>query len=215
MRGWRSAMRASFATGGGRACALRAGFLFGLAALCCSARVARATTVYYTSNVAGDLRSTDGRTTTILLSGMTTPRDFAFGADGLVYVAEEAGSKITRFDPVTKKRVGAAFATSLRHIGLEFGPDGLLYTSAAQGDYNRGLIQRFDAVSGAASGLASAPPADRAQFTAPITGAYFEGMDIGPDGNIYCAGWRTTSVEVYQGPGGASPGALVGHLRGG
>ena len=208
-------MRFRYATGCGRFCAPWVAISCLLALLGPGAGSTRATTVYYTTNTAGELRRTDGRTTTVLLSGMTTPRDFAFGPDGLIYVAEEAGSKITRFDPETKKRVGAAFATSRRHIGLEFGADGLLYTSAATSDYNTGLVERYDAATGAAAGLATAPSSNRAQFTAPISGAYFEGMEIGPDGNVYCAGWRTTSVEAYQGPNGPTPGALVAHLRGG
>jgi sugar lactone lactonase YvrE len=208
-------MRIRYATGGRRSCARAADFLIGLIVLGWWPAPAAATTIYYTTNTAGELRRTDGRTTAVLLSGMATPRDFAFGPDGFVYVAEEAGNKITRFDPVTKKRVGTAFATARHHIGLEFGGDGLLYTSAAASDYNTGLIERYDAATGAAAGLASAPTSNRAQFTAPVTGVYFEGMEIGPDGNVYCAGWRTTSVEVYQGPNGPTPGALVAHLRGG
>src|SRR3954470_15238716 len=119
-------MRMRCATGGGRSCAFRS-WAFRAALFSCFLvlllwpAASRATVVYYTANTTGEVRRTDGRTTTTVLSGLSTPRDLAFGPDGLLYVAEENGSRITRIDTATRMRVGSAFATTRRHIGVAFG----------------------------------------------------------------------------------------------
>src|SRR6185369_1333531 len=106
-----------------------------------------------------------------------------------------------------------AFGAGRRYTSMVFGTDGLLYVNSETDSYTSGYVRRYDAMTGQPIGSAFGTT-DKAQFT-PTKSTYSEGIAFGPDGNLYCPGRHSASVDIYQGPNGVNPGALIAHLTGG
>ncbi len=177
------------------------------------ASAARAGVIVYSSDFSGGkVQKIDGATKTTLTSGLSQPMGLGFGPDGKLYVAQQSGKKIGRYTAAGAAS-GATFGTGRYYTGLTFAPDGMLYTCAAESSFLAGVIERFDPVTGAAAGNGRSA-ADVAGYASGITGSYFEGLTFGPDGNLYASSHYASAVLVYQGPAGASPGALVTTLTG-
>lgn len=166
----------------------------------------------YSSPRANGIFQTDGKTFKTIVSGITGASGFAFGPDGNLYVSEEGGNKLDRFSP-EGKRIGTTFGPGRRYTSMAFGPDGLMYVNSETDSYTSGYVRRYDPATGTPKGSAFGTT-DKAQFT-PSKSTYSEGIAFGADGNIYCPGRHSASVDAYQGPGGINPGALVTHLTGG
>ena len=103
------------------------------------------------------------------------------------------GSSIAEFDGTGEGFI-ATFAQSVTPEGLRFGPDGALYVSvlsAPQG-INRAIIRYTDqgALLGQFNHETVGPPGDLLQP---------EGLDFGPDGNLYVADGLRNNVKVYDG----------------
>jgi DNA-binding beta-propeller fold protein YncE len=190
------------------------GFAIFMITLAFAAGPARATVVYYSADTGtNQVIRTDGVTRQVVASGLSGPRAFALGPDGLLYVGEEGGLHIGRYDPATGRRVGAVFAAGPKRIGIAFGSDGLLYTTSGGLDYRSDRVERYDSGSGAAAGSAFATPSARAQYSSlSVSGGYYETLTFGPDGNLYCGGNHTGTIDVFQGPRGATPGALTSRI---
>lgn len=173
----------------------------------------RADVVIYASDFSGGrvLKIEPSKKTT-LISGLSQPMATSFGPDGNLYVAQQFGQRIGRFTPAGKA-VGKTFGTNRYYTGLAFGPDGQLYANATESSFQVGTVERFNPATGAAEGDGLVPN-DAAGYTAKISSTYFEGLTFGPDGNVYASSHYANSILVYQGPGGANPGALVKTLPG-
>ena len=104
--------------------------------------------------------------------------------------------------------------------GLVIGPDGLLYVANATDLVNTPLggdILRFDPETGhfvdrfvTSTGGGTCDCVN--ELNRP------EGLVFGPDGNIYTASFRADATDndkilIFQGPGGAHPGAYVGRIE--
>ena len=82
------------------------------------------------------------------------PMDMVFGADGLLYVSNEAtnnpgNGNVVRFDPVTGQSLGEFVTAGSSELywadGMAFGPDGDLYVA----DSVLGTVRRYDGQTGA------------------------------------------------------------------
>ncbi len=174
---------------------------------------AHAGVVIYASDFSGGrLVRTDGITKTTLVGGLNQPMSAAFGPDGNLYIAQQSGTHIGRFTAAGKP-AGASFGTGRFYTGLAFGPDGELYANATDNSFASGVTERFIPGTGAAHGNGLAT-GDAAGVIPKFATSYFEGLTFGPDGNLYLAAHYSSSVRVYQGPGGANPGALIKTLTG-
>jgi hypothetical protein len=156
-----------------------------------------------------------------------------FGPDGNLYVGDDDNAQptigsILRYDGRTGAplpapgRDGALFADEglIAPRALAFGPDGNLFV--AQGAEVRpeeegptDAILRFDGVTGARVGTqadGTFVPDDDAR-----SGGLDEPLDLafGPDGHLYVASWRTSSVLRYDRGTGAFLGVFVPAGRGG
>jgi sugar lactone lactonase YvrE len=134
------------------------------------------------------------------------------GPDGNLYVAQQSGTRIGRYS-TAGQAIGATFGTARPYTGIALGPDNALYTNGAENNYTMGVSERFIPQTGAGAGNGR-ESGNSASFIAQFPISYFEGMAFGPDGNLYVAAHSAGAVVVYQGPGGASPGALLTTLTG-
>jgi streptogramin lyase len=177
---------------------------------------AGATILYYTQPITGTVVRTDGTTTTTLISGLSGDSGVALGPDGNIYVSEEAGHRIDRYSPAGKLLGSLTAAVNHTYVGFTIAADGLLYASfSTVNPENMGYIQRFDPATFSPLGSGLATPSDLAKYSALNSSTYYEGLTQGADGNFYASGTLSGSVDVYQGPGGVSPGALIRKLSGG
>jgi hypothetical protein len=155
--------------------------------------------LYVAATTPGQVLRFDGTTgaalgTFVAPSAAGTPYDVAFDLAGNLLVAYRDTDQILRYQgpsgatPGALIDVFAAFAAGSRPSSLVFGPDGNLYVGCES------FIQRHDPITGA-----------------PIDVFVTQGGRPAFDaaGNLYVsAGFDT--VLVFQGPGGATPGALIG-----
>ena len=108
--------------------------------------------------------------TRISMNGLSGPEDGAVAPDGLLYMASHEGA-IVQYDPAGQT-VSQFAHTNGRPLGLEFGPDGVLYVA----DAYRGLL----AISpnGDVTLLS-----DKTETGSPIN--YADDVDIAADGTVY------------------------------
>jgi sugar lactone lactonase YvrE len=176
-----------------------------------SSSAAKATVVYYTQPFTNSVMRTDGTNTTTAVSGVTAATGLAIGPDGNLYISEEGGNKLDRFT-LGGTRVGTSFGTGRKYVGVAFGADGLIYASSTFNTYGPGYLERFNPTTDAAAGSSFAT-SDPSQYSQGSS-FYYEGIASGPDGNLYGAGAHSGSVDIYQGPFGPTPGALIRKLTG-
>ena len=107
------------------------------------------------------------------------------------------GGNVTQYDPTTGASLGAFESTtgSLPR-GIAVGPDQNVYV----GDLNGGIYQ-FNGITGS--------PAP-SPFVAIGTINSPHGIAFGPNGDLFVSSFGGNNVLQFQGPGGATPGALVG-----
>ena len=142
------------------------------------------------------------------LSGLIFPTAVRFGADGYLYVANDAVStgNVLRFDVGTGGFVGvfADVGTMGRPPGLAFGPDGNLYVAVGSGSGDS--VLRFSGITG-----------QLIDTFVPFIGgvsnvAHY--MIFGPDGNLYLTGGQG-GVMRYDGTTGALIDTFIPFLSGG
>lgn len=82
-----------------------------------------------------------------------TPAGIAFGADGLLYVANASGDNIQRFNATTGAFVDVFVGTGSggldRPYGITFGPDGHLYVASYSGSTATSMVKRYHGTTGA------------------------------------------------------------------
>jgi hypothetical protein len=178
---------------------------------------ANATVVYYSDYSSGAVYRTDGTTKTTLVTGLIQPMKIVFAGDGSFYVAIQSGftpsGQAIRHFTAAGVPIGSAFATGAKHTGMALGPDAKLYVSSTDTTFAHGYVDRYD--------LAANTPApsaytdhSSAQYTQFNAVSYLEGLAFGPDGHLYASGNGHAAIDVYQGPGEASPGTLITSLTG-
>lgn len=120
------------------------------------------------------------------------PEDIALGPDGRLYMPTHDGA-ILRYDPTTGE-VEELARTGGRALGVEFGPEGLLYVA----DAYRGLLRL--SAQGEVEVLA-----DKTADGAPIL--YADDLDIAADGTVYFSDASTKFGA--EASGGTLPASLL------
>jgi ELWxxDGT repeat protein len=136
---------------------------------------------------------------------LTTPTGLAFGPDGNLYVAEQDGRRISRFDGTTGEarpaqgKPGATFLDGLGVVDdLAFGPSGLLFL-AVETSAGTKEIQRFDTRSGQlVPGVFTLGPA-----------ALDAWLTFGPEGALYVSyPSAVRAIDVLAGSGASALDAI-------
>ena len=71
----------------------------------------------------------------IFAGGLQQPVEMSIGPDGLLYVSEQLGNRISRFNPLTAQSLPAFANQNLATPrGLDWGPNGDLYVASANGN---------------------------------------------------------------------------------
>jgi sugar lactone lactonase YvrE len=170
--------------------------------------------IYFTNPFNGTIQKTDGKVITTLDTPGGAPSGLAIGADNFLYVCNEKLKFISRYK-LDGTKVGDDFGSiGLTYTGIAVASDGELYASQNDGTYNQGLVVRYKPESGLADGSSFSDDTEVAAYTPVHTTSYFEGIVFGPDGNLYCAGKRSGTISVYQGPDGEKPGEFIKDLEG-
>lgn len=129
-----------------------------------------------------------------------------------LFVGSLGDSSVKRYDGRTGAFIETFVAPASGGLrdpeGLAMGPDGNLYVSSFgdvhAGGRNYGAVLRYSGSTGALLGT-FVPPNTNQQIG-------FEGLQFGPDGNLYVTGWFTNSILRYDGRTGAALGAFAsGH----
>jgi WD40 repeat protein len=171
-------------------------------------------TFIFTNPFNGTIQKTDGEIITTLSTPGGAPSGLAIGADDNLYVSNEKLKFISRYK-LDGTKLGDDFASIGRtYTGITMGPDGELYASQNDGTYSQGVVERYKPESGLADGSSFSDDTEIAAYTPVHTTSYFEGIVFGPDGNLYCAGKRSGTISVYQGPEDEKPGELIKDLEG-
>ena len=138
---------------------------------------------------------------------------FTRGPDGFFYATRDIGGnngEVVRINPVTG--VGVAFATmpagqAVNLLNLTFA-GGLLYV-ASSGETRNGVPSRifsFNATTGSYLGVVAQQS---------VAGAYYEDVDVGPDGNLFVTISGTNSRVQRFSPAGVDLGTFVANGSGG
>lgn len=139
--------------------------------------------------------------------GLQSPDGLVFGSDGNLYVCDEQGSSVLRFDGTRGALLGTFVAAGSGGLGVAefptFGPDGDLYVSSLRGN----AVLRYDGATGAFRDVFVG--ASSGGLTTP------SGIVFGPDGNLYVSSTDTHQVLRYAGASGAFLGAFVAAGSGG
>jgi hypothetical protein len=173
---------------------------------------AEATVVFYSDINLGIVYRTDGTTTTPLVTGLNQPMKIVLVGDGSFYVGLQQGRAIRHYS-ASGFPIGAAFGVGTVRTGMTLGTDGKLYAAATDVLSSFGYVDRYnlDTNSAAPSSFADHGLAQYTQYSAA---SYFEGLAFGPDGHLYASGNGHSAIDVYQGPGEASPGAFIQSMTG-
>ncbi len=144
--------------------------------------------------------------------GLSTPEGIAYGPDGNVYVASYANGYVLEYNGANGTYLGAFASTPQMVesvIGLQFGPNGNLYTTNFNSTTGTSAIQEFDGPNtgtpGALVATFNVPAGDGTPgngVTNPLN------LTFGPTGNLLVSSSATNEVYQYN----ATTGALISVL---
>lgn len=132
---------------------------------------------------------------------VTRPTGMTYGPDGRLYVGSTVNDSIIRLDGETGAFIDTFVETftipetgrTLEPIDMHFGDDGNLYVAT---DSQKGGVVRFDGKTGEYLGRFIDVNAEVPGFN------YVEGMDVGPDGDIYLSAETLDTVHRFDGKTG-------------
>ncbi len=142
---------------------------------------------------------------TLTGASINGPQAISRGPDGLLYLANEEGDNILRYDPLTRQFIDV-FVTS-GSGGLNnptagiFGPDGNFYVAS----FNTNSILRYNGITGAFMDVFVS--AGSGGLNGPDVGIIF-----GPDGNLYVPSFFSNQVLRYNGTTGAFMNVFIGNV---
>ena len=117
-----------------------------LAVLLCalSPLLARAQVYINDSTSVSEYTYAGGFVRTVVSTGLSTADNLTFGADGLLYVADDTAGAVKKFNPDTGAFLGNVITGLNRCTTCKFGPDGNLYVS----EYNKNRVLKVNSATG-------------------------------------------------------------------
>lgn len=130
-------------------------------------------------------------------SQVVQPTGILFGPDGHLYVVDQDGDAVEKYNGTTGAHISTFVASPdiSNPFDFEFGPDGNFYVSQQGGC---SCITQHDGTTGALLGT-----------FATLSGLAPGGINFGPDGNLYVADVVNNRVEQFDGTTGAHLGVFA------
>jgi hypothetical protein len=152
--------------------------------------------------------------------GPYAPRGIALWNDSVLFIADQGNPP--ELGKLLAYSKDGTFLTDLTPARPEFypravviGPDGKLYVTVRNFEFCGGSVLRFDPMTRKCLDVFITNPVDCNQNVNDLHRP--EGLVFGPDGDLYIAsrfkdGTDTDKIVIFQGPGGAQPGAYLGNI---